>query len=61
LKSFADIKVFNRSGIEVYSAKGEQVNRQPWDGGGLPAGTYYYYIDNRDGTTPMTGAVTIVK
>ncbi|MDX2191698.1 MAG: LamG-like jellyroll fold domain-containing protein [Bacteroidota bacterium] len=61
LKSGALVKVYNRYGIEVYTATGDQVNTNPWDGGGMPAGTYYYWIDDRTGGQPKTGAVTIIK
>ena len=56
------VEVFNRYGQTVYKASG---NVKYWDGtkGGspLPIGTYYYVIELKDGTKPITGYVAILK
>jgi len=61
LRDFAEVRIFNRYGSEVYFANGRQVTERPWDGGGLPAGTYYYVIDRKDQTKVLTGSVSIIK
>ncbi|MDN3582951.1 gliding motility-associated C-terminal domain-containing protein [Mucilaginibacter flavus] len=54
------IQVFSRYGNIVYQSKGYA---KPWDGntakGKLPAGTYYYRIDLKNGTT-LSGWVEIL-
>lgn len=56
------VRIFNIWGIEVFSSKGYG---DPWDGKyegkDLPSGTYYYVIDPGDGSSTLTGAVSIVK
>lgn len=56
------VNVFNRYGQSVYSAVGYAV---PWNGvsngNPLPAGTYYYIIDFKNGSPRQTGAVTIIR
>jgi hypothetical protein len=32
-----------------------------WKGGGLAAGTYWYFIEQGEGHPRKTGAVTIIK
>jgi gliding motility-associated-like protein len=58
----ATIEVFNRSGQPVYRAKGNNI---AWDGTingiPLPAGTYYYIIDQKNGRPIITGSVTIIR
>lgn len=58
----SSIEVFNRYGRTVFKASG---NVKSWDGtqGGspLPIGTYYYIIDLKDGSKPISGYVTILK
>ena len=45
-----EIHVFNRWGNKVFS----QTNyANDWDGDGLPAGTYYYILDLKDGSKPI--------
>jgi len=62
LTSASMVRVFNRYGTEVYQARGDAYKANPWDGGGLPAGTYYYVINRNDGQTKeLTGAITIIK
>lgn len=56
------LTVFNRNGTEVFRT----INyAKPWDGayGGhtLPFGTYYYVIDLKDGTKPLSGWVSLIK
>jgi gliding motility-associated-like protein len=56
------VMVFNLWGIKVFSSDGYLT---PWDGtynsSMLPSGTYYYTIDPGDGSSTLTGAVSIVK
>jgi len=61
----AMLKVYNRWGAEVFSSDHYQ---NDWDGrptsaifgdGVLPAGTYYYIVDLKDGKGPFTGYVYI--
>jgi gliding motility-associated-like protein len=56
--------------VEVYSTKGQLLYRsvnyvKPWDGtylgNPLPAGTYYYVIEPRNGRPSVAGYVTIIK
>ncbi|WP_158513033.1 gliding motility-associated C-terminal domain-containing protein [Flavisolibacter tropicus] len=60
--SGATVQVFNRYGQLVFSSIGYTT---PWDGRQngkpLPIGTYYYVIDCKDGSAPVSGAVTILK
>ncbi|NHB68996.1 T9SS type B sorting domain-containing protein [Perlabentimonas gracilis] len=64
-----EIKIYNRWGHQVWSAKGTDAARG-WNGRNrngkeLPTGTYYYVIKfNVDGTTkwkPVSGSVTIIR
>jgi gliding motility-associated-like protein len=68
LRNLADypsstIEVFSRYGQSVFLSIGRYT--KSWDGtfkgSVLPAGTYYYIIDLKNGTKPTTGYVTIVK
>jgi len=56
------VTIFNTWGNIVYQTDGNYV---PWDGTfegkPLPAATYYYVIDLKNGTAPYSGADTIVK
>jgi gliding motility-associated-like protein len=56
------ITVFNRLGQKVFNSIGYA---KPWDGvlnnKQVPFGTYYYTIDLKNGTKPMSGWVAIVK
>ncbi|HEX6430839.1 MAG TPA: PKD domain-containing protein [Niastella sp.] len=56
------VAVFNRYGQRVYYSAGYA---NPWNGTvagkPLPMATYYYVIHLKNGFTPMTGSVTIVK
>lgn len=56
--------------VEVYSTKGQLIHRSvnyitPWDGTWqgkpLPAGTYYYVIDPKNGRPMVAGYVTILR
>ena len=57
------IQIFNRWGAEVHSHNGKY--DKPWDGttngNALPTATYYYVIDKKDGTSKITGSVTVVR
>ena len=56
------IRIFDRAGRLLYSAKGYQNN---WDGtiNGAPLAedTYYYIIDYADGTKPFKQFITIIR
>jgi gliding motility-associated-like protein len=66
-----NVKIFNRSGVLVYEADGYNNNTVVFRGLGergvytagndLPAGTYFYVIDKRDGSRPKTGYLELVK
>ncbi len=57
----SQLKVFNRSGQQVFSSTGYS---KPWNGGYkgyvLPSGTYYYTIDLKNDTPLLSGWVYIV-
>ncbi|WP_276483666.1 gliding motility-associated C-terminal domain-containing protein [Paraflavitalea pollutisoli] len=59
-----DIQVFNRQGQPVYQASSYQRGKG-WNGSYkgyvLPAGTYYYVIDLKNGQPKLSGAVTLLK
>jgi len=67
ISNFPDnnVKIFNRNGILVYEANGYNNSTVAFEGIGaegvylqgivLPAGTYFYIIDKRDGTKPVAG------
>ena len=56
------VEVFNRSGQIVFHSIGYN---QPWDGTRngkpLPIGTYYYFIDPKNGIPSFSGAITILR
>ena len=58
-----DITIFDEWGIKVFESTGYAT---AWDGTSrkgnkLPAATYYYIIDIKDGSKPFTGSVAILK
>lgn len=55
-----DIRILNRYGAEVFYMTGKDLQTKPFNGDGLPAGTYYYVIDVKNGK-PFTGDLTIVR
>ena len=59
----AEIKIFNRWGQIVYSAKNLEENR--WDGTfkgkALPVDSYHYILDLGDGSEARTGTITIIR
>ncbi|MCF8223454.1 MAG: gliding motility-associated C-terminal domain-containing protein, partial [Bacteroidales bacterium] len=59
----AEIKIFNRWGKMIYSAKNLEENQ--WDGTfkgkALPVDSYHYILDLGDGSTPKTGTITIIR
>ena len=61
----ADIQIFNRWGTLIFSSTGADYNNNKWngeyEGKPLPVGTYYYTINQNDGSDLQTGAVTIVR
>ncbi|TAG59972.1 MAG: hypothetical protein EAZ27_00040, partial [Cytophagales bacterium] len=61
LNDNAILLIFNRYGSTILEKTGKEIRTNPWDGDGLPAGTYYYSIDRRDGSKVLTGDITIVK
>ncbi len=57
----AEVSIHDRWGQRVYHSIGY---KQPFDGAGLPAATYYWYIQVNDlggKSDPYTGYVTIVR
>ena len=58
----AEIKIFNRNGLLVFSKKGY---KNDWNGTfkntELPVGTYYYLINPNNGTKEQKGSITIVR
>jgi gliding motility-associated-like protein len=56
------VEIYNRYGERLYSSIGYPV---PWDGrykgADLPAGTYYYIINPKNGRTTIAGSVTIIR
>ena len=56
------VDVFNRYGQTVFSTLGYS---KPWDGTNkgtiLPVGVYYYIINPKNGRSPFTGNVTILR
>jgi len=56
------VNIYTRYGTLVYSSTGYP---KPWDGTlhgkPLPAGTYYYIVDPKNGTKKFAGAVTIIR
>jgi gliding motility-associated-like protein len=66
-----NVKVFNRSGVKVYEADGYNNVDVIFAGIGerglytmgndLPDGTYFYIIDKRDGSKPITGYLELVR
>ena len=61
----ADIQIFNRWGSLIFSATGANYNSNKWkgehEGNSLPVGTYYYTINQNDGSDLQSGAVTIIR
>ncbi len=65
-----NVKVFNRSGVKVFEANGYNNSDVIFRGIGenglytlgndLPDGTYFYIIDKRDGSKPVTGYLELV-
>ena len=58
----AEVMIFNRDGTRVFEAKNPGIK---WDGTSagreLPAGVYYYIIDLKDGSKPVTGWINLVR
>jgi gliding motility-associated-like protein len=56
------VTVYNRAGLPIFKSTGYT---KAWDGTFkgklLPFGTYYYVIDLKNGTKPLSGWLTIVK
>lgn len=56
------VEIYNRYGQLVFQSKGYS---KPWDGKlkgkDLPAGTYYFIIDPKNGRKQMTGFVDIIR
>ena len=59
----AEVKIFNRWGVSVWTS--EKGYPRPWDGTregrDLPVDSYHYIIDLHNGDRPMIGTITIVK
>ena len=70
-KNDNNVKIFNRYGVLVYEADGYNNNDVMFKGIGenglysmgndLPDGTYFYVIDKRDGSKPLTGFLELVR
>lgn len=62
LSSNSVVNIYNRYGMLIYASVGYST---PWDGTykrmNVPMGTYYYFIDFKNGTTPIAGPVTIIR
>jgi gliding motility-associated-like protein len=64
LDSYANctVSVYSRNGGQVFQSKGYGV---AWNGNSagkpLPVGVYYYIIDLKDGSPPLSGNVTILR
>jgi hypothetical protein len=66
-----NVKIFNRHGVLVYEADGYNNDNIVFRGIGenglyglgneLPDGTYFYIIDKRDGSKPLTGFLELVR
>jgi gliding motility-associated-like protein len=58
----AMVQIFNRNGNKVFEAKGAGLK---WDGTSsgheLPAGVYYYVLDLKDGSQPVTGWINLLR
>lgn len=58
----SELSVYDRNGQQVFFSRGYG---KPWDGrrnnADLPAGTYYYVIDLKNGTSQLKGWVLIVR
>jgi len=56
------VQIYNRYGQLVFESKGYS---KPWDGTykgkDVPAGTYYYIIDPKNGRKQMTGFVDVIR
>jgi len=57
-----EVTIFGRWGAVIFESIGYE---EPWDGTfngrPMPMSSYYYIIDLREGSEPVTGAVTILK
>jgi gliding motility-associated-like protein len=58
------VMVYDRWGRQVFYSEGYSSEKR-WDGTfngqDLPAGTYYYVVDLKDGSEPLNGPVTIIR
>jgi len=56
------VDIFTRWGQKVYSSIGYSI---PWDGtykgSALPVGTYYYIINLKNGLSPLSGFVVLIR
>ncbi|MFS2189414.1 gliding motility-associated C-terminal domain-containing protein, partial [Mucilaginibacter sp. Mucisp84] len=56
------VNVFNRYGAGIFHSVGYAKNwNGSFNGYVLPAGTYYYVVDLKDGKKPLSGYVTLLK
>gem|GEM_PF-3331892 len=57
-----EVHIYNEWGVEVFQSTGYET---PWDGTKdgkpLPAASYYFVIDLKDGSEAYTGSVTLMK
>ncbi|TZF82060.1 PKD domain-containing protein [Pedobacter sp. BS3] len=57
----ATVEIFNRYGKKVLSSSGVVKWDGKYNGEDLPAGTYYYMIDPKNGHAIISGSVTILR
>lgn len=57
----AEVSVFSRYGMRVFNSKGyAQAWNGTWNNKKVPAGTYYYLIDLKDGSARLSGTLLIL-
>ncbi len=56
------VMIYNRYGVLIYQSRGYS---KPWDGtyngSLLPAGAYYYILDLQNGTSKLSGCLTLIR
>ena len=64
----SEVKIFNRWGSLIYAAspyqddwKGQTNQGASLGNGYLPSGTYFYTIDTKEGTKPLSGYVELIR
>ncbi len=58
----AEVSIFTQWGQPIFNSTGYD---KPWDAThneeGVPFGVYYYIVDLKNGSTPQTGTITVLK